>query len=106
LTQNAIPLPSGHLNHNFISSTVFHLQWTATTYLGQRWLQTIDMVGFRTLITEHPAIFAARFAAHDAIPLSSRLISAFVTEPIAIGDVVHGWFEAVSVIALVAAIAK
>ena len=63
------------------------------------------MVRFGALIAQDP-VFVARLAAHDAITLSGRFVATLVAKPIAVRNVFHGRFEAVSVVALVTAIAQ
>ena len=63
------------------------------------------MIGFGALIAEDPVLVAG-FAANDAIALTGGFVATLVTEPIAVGNVFHGRFEAVGVIALIAAVAQ
>lgn len=75
-------------------------------YLGKSRLKAIDVVSFRALVAEDPVLGVARLAAHDTVALAGGFVAALVAEPVAVGDVLHGRFEAVRVVALVASVAE
>lgn len=64
------------------------------------------MVSFGALVAEDPVLGVARFAAHDTVALAGGFVTALVTEPVTIRDVLHGRFETVGVVALIAAVAQ
>jgi len=78
----------------------------AARHLGKRWLKAIDVISFGTLVAEYPILGVARFAADDAVALAGGFVAALVAEPVAVGDVFHGRFEAVGVVAFIAAVAQ
>jgi hypothetical protein len=63
------------------------------------------MIRFRTLVAKDANRLVSRLATDNAVTLAGGFVPAFVTEPIAIWDVIHGWSEAVGMIAFVTAVA-
>jgi hypothetical protein len=69
-------------------------------------LKAFDVIGLWALIAENARSLTARFAANNTVALPRGLVTALVTEPVAIWNVVHGRSEAVCVVAFIAAIAQ
>jgi hypothetical protein len=63
------------------------------------------VIRFRALVTEDADSLVSGFTTDDAVALAGSFIPALVTEPVAIWDVIHGWPEAVGVIAFVTSVA-
>ncbi len=63
------------------------------------------MIRFRALVAEDANSLVSRFTTDDAVALAGSFVPAFVTEPVAIWDVIHGWTEAVGMIAFVTSVA-
>jgi hypothetical protein len=63
------------------------------------------VIRFWALIAEDTNRLISRLTTDDAITLAGGFIPAFITEPVTIWDVIHGWSETIGVVAFVTAVA-